>query len=640
MKKIYFFILIISSINSQSQVLLSQSFDTAIGWTYNSVVNGQTGATEAGWIRQTIGTNPNCSPYVGNGMACFMSHNVLGNTIAGLYSPSITFSGLNYRVRFKMFRITTNTILSNEINVYINSTNSLTGATLLGTFKPFINESPSVNESGWYDCYANLPAGTTGSKYIIFRGKANVGFGDNVYIDEVSIEQTPLVDASLDTFNMSSNILSGSKTISGKFSNRGTTTINSININWQENNGTINTQTLTGLNITTGQTYNYSHSVNWNAVPQQTTMRVWLTNINGGVQDGYLPNNEIIKPINVFYEYFPHNIVYEEITGTWCGYCPKGIVALKDMHHYNTDGSFIGIAVHKGQGSDPMNFPEYVTGLTGLSDAVPTGVFNRNNQLIVYPNYSAVNLSYIDEKAKKPVAKINLSNTTWNSATRQITVDAQVLFAMNLSNLNYRVAVVVLEDNVSGTSSSYNQFNYYSGNTDVTDWEGINWRNLPSQVSFNTMRYDYVARALLGGFNGVSGVIPNNVVFNTSYNHTFTHTLPTTQNVNKISLVALLLDNATGQIVNASKLVSGTLALSEFNNNSSKIYPNPSSGIVTIESINENNTLEVYDVMGNKVFSSNLEPTSTIDISFLQKGIYILKISNEYSSESHKLILK
>ena len=47
---------------------------------------------------------------------------------------------------------------------------------------------------------------------------------------------------------------------------------------------------------------------------------------------------------------FYHKIVAEEGTGTWCGYCVRGIVALEEMNKKYPD-NFIGIAIHSG---DPM----------------------------------------------------------------------------------------------------------------------------------------------------------------------------------------------------------------------------------------------------------------------------------------------
>ena len=52
-------------------------------------------------------------------------------------------------------------------------------------------------------------------------------------------------------------------------------------------------------------------------------------------------------------------VVGEEATGTWCGWCPRGAVALNWMDH-DYEGYWQGIAVHNG---DPMSDADYDNGL-------------------------------------------------------------------------------------------------------------------------------------------------------------------------------------------------------------------------------------------------------------------------------------
>ena len=44
---------------------------------------------------------------------------------------------------------------------------------------------------------------------------------------------------------------------------------------------------------------------------------------------------------------YTRRIVAEEVTGVWCGYCIRGIVAMREMKEFYGD-SFLGIAVHAG----------------------------------------------------------------------------------------------------------------------------------------------------------------------------------------------------------------------------------------------------------------------------------------------------
>jgi len=74
----------------------------------------------------------------------------------------------------------------------------------------------------------------------------------------------------------------------------------------------------------------------------------------------------------------------------------------------------------------------------------------------------------------------------------------------------------------------------------------------------------------------------------------------------------------------------GTLSVENFYNmNDLKIYPNPSSNFISVSSNSDFSfkNYSIYDVTGKKVFTGLFHGQS-IDISNLQKGIYILKLDN------------
>ncbi|MGK4569339.1 T9SS type A sorting domain-containing protein [Flavobacterium sp. 3HN19-14] len=70
------------------------------------------------------------------------------------------------------------------------------------------------------------------------------------------------------------------------------------------------------------------------------------------------------------------------------------------------------------------------------------------------------------------------------------------------------------------------------------------------------------------------------------------------------------------------------------------LYPNPSTGIVNINTDSPVN-VAVMDVTGKVVFSaSNVTSQTQLNLSGLQKGMYIAKISGENTSTTEKVILK
>ncbi len=636
MKKItLLFSFLLVSLAGKAQVVVSQGFDTALVWSSTTITN-DAGATVAAWSRKTAGTAPTCAPSSGAGMAKFDAYDIPAGGTGRLTSPAITFAGLDYKVKFKMYRDTGYSTNTDNVKVYINTAANLTGATLLGTVNRSVTLAPAEAAQGWYSYAFNLPTGTTGTNYIIFLGTSD--YGDNIYMDEVSVEQIQANDAQMKLLNMNSFIVNGATTVTGDIKNLGLATITSADINWQVDSGAIHTQTFSGLNVANNQSYTFTHQDVWNATPGVYSMKVWVSNINNGATDADATNDLLTKQISVVNEIFPKAVTFEEGTGTWCGWCVRGHVGLKDMYHNHPDGTFIGVAVHN---SDPMTLAEYDTAMSGFISGYPSGIINRVHSE-VDPGLDSLEPAYQAELAKVPLAKIGITNQSWDSASRLISLDIETKFALDMTTANYNVAAIIVEDGVVGTDTGYDQHNYYSSQgIDIIDWEGINWRDLGSPIPAADMVYNHVGRALLGTFAGVSGVIPAAVVYNTPYTYNFTYTLPAEYVETNIHLVAIVIDNATGQVVNAKEVaLDTTLGVSNFKKGAFTLYPNPTKGtfhINTEEVVN----VEVTDILGKVVATAkNVTKDSSIDVSSLLEGVYLVKMSNDKGVATDKLIIK
>lgn len=77
------------------------------------------------------------------------------------------------------------------------------------------------------------------------------------------------------------------------------------------------------------------------------------------------------------------------------------------------------------------------------------------------------------------------------------------------------------------------------------------------------------------------------------------------------------------------------------NNNEITIYPNPTSGMLTIQTErNINFNIEIFDIMGKKI--AQLQNQAIIDISNINSGMYILKMTDLETNQviSKKIIKK
>jgi hypothetical protein len=84
-----------------------------------------------------------------------------------------------------------------------------------------------------------------------------------------------------------------------------------------------------------------------------------------------------------------------------------------------------------------------------------------------------------------------------------------------------------------------------------------------------------------------------------------------------------------------------TLSSEDFESNGIILYPNPSNGIVKINFPNADDkyTVQVFSVIGQKVFEEHYDNNNTALLNGLERGIYIVKITSSNKTFTKKLIV-
>jgi hypothetical protein len=86
--------------------------------------------------------------------------------------------------------------------------------------------------------------------------------------------------------------------------------------------------------------------------------------------------------------------------------------------------------------------------------------------------------------------------------------------------------------------------------------------------------------------------------------------------------------------------VANILSVEDFNTNEIALYPNPSNGIFTINTQLPTDVVAI-DVTGKEVFRMlNINNQTTLNLTQLQKGLYLLKLSNELGEQTKKIIIE
>ena len=103
-------------------------------------------------------------------------------------------------------------------------------------------------------------------------------------------------------------------------------------------------------------------------------------------------------------------------------------------------------------------------------------------------------------------------------------------------------------------------------------------------------------------------------------------------------VITMTATSGTSVNCNFNLVVQASLGVDDVVKNTFSIYPNPASTSITIKGDNfENEEIEVYNMLGQKVIGKNLITNeSTIDISNLANGVYIIYFMN--SKASHKFV--
>lgn len=86
--------------------------------------------------------------------------------------------------------------------------------------------------------------------------------------------------------------------------------------------------------------------------------------------------------------------------------------------------------------------------------------------------------------------------------------------------------------------------------------------------------------------------------------------------------------------------VANILGVEDFNADEITVYPNPSNGIFKINTQLPTDVVAI-DVTGKEVFRMlNINNQTTLNLTQLQKGLYLLKLSNELGEQTKKIIIE
>lgn len=248
------------------------------------------------------------------------------------------------------------------------------------------------------------------------------------------------------------------------------------------------------------------------------------------------------------YPFVPVNRpIVEEYTGLWCGWCPRGYVALETMRERKED-LFVGVAYHNG---DAMAFGGK---LPNTPDGYPSGYINRS---------TALNLAriYTDwEKYRRWIPEGGVEvEVEWADADHTaVRATARTRFILDRKGADYRLSYILVADGLR--NPGWRQHNSYSGSDKIEDMPGelgklfLDGGDYVSGLTFNDV-------AVLGSdLDGVRGSVPSDIEAGEEYVSGYTFNLSDVGvdsaavlgNPGKLRVIAVITDAKTDKFINCN----------------------------------------------------------------------------------------
>ncbi|MDE6680346.1 MAG: Ig-like domain-containing protein, partial [Muribaculaceae bacterium] len=499
--------------------------------------------------------------------------------------------------------------------------------------------SPGATEEGlegeWEAVKVSLEEFAGKSIYIAF---ANENTNQSaIFIDNVLVRQDTKFGVLLDTPNYVENLdeVAIQVTVVGTSEND---VFNSLEARLLDAAGeTVSTKTMTGLELGKDKRVEFTFD---KALPLQHGIEnKYSVEFTLATAEGEKAEAAMVGSIKNLAFTPVRRVVLEEFTGKDCGNCPQGIVAIENLHNIYGD-RFIPIAVKGYGGNDPLGMPvlEY-SGFLGMS-AAPSGRLNRGS--IEYPMvsvngvYSFSGAGVYDEAGVEQKVWLDYANeilaelaeadvkatAVYADDSSDLTITANVRWALNTDNQSIGVFAVLTEDDLVGLQQNYM---YTIEDPIFGEWGkggiyGQAWvANAPN---------NHVARATYGRtYNGTAGLIPSTLEAGVAYEAVLTGSIPDyVQDRDKCHVVVMLIDNVTGQVINSVSVPLVSASGVKSVNAAADIKVSAAAGCVIVDAA-AGSKAELYDAAGRLVGRAAVDGRTVIPTSL--KGVALVRVIND-----------
>lgn len=296
-------------------------------------------------------------------------------------------------------------------------------------------------------------------------------------------------------------------------------------------------------------------------------------------------------------------VLLEIITGTWCYYCPGAAMGAEDMIDNGKDVAVI--EYHSGDSYETSNITtrNNFYNPSGIPFSAIDGILNitgGNHTTSLYPSY----LSFYDQRIDVPSVEI-------------------IYFDIVPTGPDHFTANISVKQENGYFASGLKLFTALTESNIPESWQG--------QTELH-----FVCRDMYPNGNGTA------LDFSTSDSLNFSFDFSTTGYVlDNCEFVAFIQHTPSWEVVQAGKIdLSTYVGINNEEINNVQIYPNPASDYIRL--IGEGNGYyEIINIAGQLVLSGEItKEEQLINISMLDKGVYMVKAHNSSGISTTRVVIQ
>ncbi len=406
--------------------------------------------------------------------------------------------------------------------------------------------------------------------------------------------------------------LLGEQDVTATVRNRGIEAITSFDIEYNTDNGTPVTESVTGLNLLSNETYEYTFNQKWNAPAGMHNLTAKISNVNGEGQDGNPYNDEASLTVFVASKSVANKPLFEQFTSSTSA--PSA--------EFNTIfNPFIESHI------DDISIIKYPLKMPGNGDPYYTGESGKRG---TYYDVNNVPKLYVDG-VSVPTTQEGINDAFSASSAKGTYMDIDLTASVDKSNLKVTANVGV------HSYITVDQLNLYGA---IVERETTGNVGNNGETSFK-----YTLIKMLPNANGTEFSITDGQTKQFELSASLKNTK--LEDVNDLDVVFLVQHDESKVVLqsNMVKLSTGGTGIDNTSIANLSIYPNPAQNEVTIQSMSNESivSIEIYSITGSLAFSkqySDAQQQVTLNLD-QPKGMYMIKVTTQDGKHSvSKLIIQ